>query len=441
MKANTQRYISILFNLLFLLLLAGCDQLLDELPFLGSPPEEAAPSATITPVPTVVSPEETATQLALNEEEHQIILWLPPAFDPENGTPAGIILKQQLDTFTAEYPDTTITVRIKAPTGPGGMLDSLSTASLAAPRVLPGIMIFSRQEFEKAAREGLLMPVDTVDFVPDAAPFLPYAEEITMVKGTRYGFAFAGDALCMAYKPLQVAYPPTRWLELNQPGAKVMAFPAADPQGLMELLFYMSREGGFDREDTRISLDEEPLQKSLQQLYEIANANAFPYWLIDYATFDQSWTALKNSNAAFAVTWTSLYLAELPENISITNLPSNGEEPFTLADGWVLAFPQTSLENFTRYQALAKYLLDAGFQGSWTEAAGLLPVSEKVLSGWKNTEVSGILLEVGKAAHALPENEVMSKVSPLFNQATIEMIRKQTTYIESSNKILKALSE
>jgi len=321
------------------------------------------------------------------------------------------------------------------------MLESLSTASLAAPDVLPGLLILSRSEFEKAARQGLLMPVDEIENVVNPGELFSYADEMTMVKGTRYAFPFAGDALCMSYKPIQVAYPPTRWQEYIQPDAKAMAFPAAEPQGIMPLLLYMSLGGGFGADDTVISLREDALQDSLRLLSDGASVNAFPYWLIDYATFNQSWTALKDSNATYAVVWISQYLAELPENIAVSNLPAPEDQPFTLADGWVLAFPQTSSEQLVRYQLLAQYLLNTDFQSRWTEAAGLLPASEEVLLGWKNTAVSGILLEIGRSARSLPRNHVISEVGNLFQQGTIEMIRQQTSYIESSNKILKALSE
>jgi len=203
----------------------------------------------------------------------------------------------------------------------------------------------------------------------------------------------------------------------------------------------MSLGGGFGTDETVINLREDALQESLLLLSDGANVNAFPYWLIDYATFDQSWAALKDSNATYAVVWTSQYLVELPENITVASLPAPDYQPFTLADGWVLAFPQTSSEQLARYHLLAQHLLDTDFQSRWTEAAGLLPVSEEVLLGWKNTSVSGILLEIGRSARSLPLNYVINEVGQLLQQGTIEMIRKQTSYIESSNKILKALSE
>jgi maltose-binding protein MalE len=264
---------------------------------------------------------------------------------------------------------------------------------------------------------------------------------MTIIKGTRYGLPFAGDALCMVYKPVQVAYPPTKWQELVQVNVKVMAFPVSDPLGLMQTLFYMSRGGGFGGDDTKVSLDETALQKSLLLLSDGASSNAFPTWLTDYTTFDQSWQALLNSNATYSVIWVSQYLADPQDGIMLGTLPAWEESSYTLADGWVMAFPQTSSVQFVNYQLLAEYLLDTEFQSSWSEAAGILPVNKQVLSGWKNKEVSGILLEIGNTAHPLPNNFILSKIGPLFNQATIEMIRKQTTYIESSNKILKALSE
>lgn len=431
----------LVFTILSLLIIpTGCEQLLAEIPFLGSIQPTNPPAVTETPAVTIV-PQITITAVPPEIDPNQIILWLPPEFDPENGTEAGNLLKEQLEKFTADQPDLTLDIRIKAPTGAGGMLDTLSTASLAAPGVVPGILIMPKTEFEQAARAGLLMPIDTeIDSAAQSQTF-PFANEMTFVKGTRYGLPFAGDALCMAYKPLEVAYPPTRWQELVNVNIKVFAFPASDSQGLLQTLLYMSLGGVFGGDETTVALNEPALQESLQLLSEGATGNAFPTWLTDYSTYDQSWEALLNSNSTYAMVWTSQYLADRPDNVTISPLPAWEDANYTLADGWVLTFPQTSAEQLAHFELLAGYLLESEFQGRWSEAAGLLPATEEALNRWKNQEVSGILLEIGRSAHALPSNLVTSKIAPLFQQATIEMIRKQTTYIESSNKILKALSE
>lgn len=440
MNLFSRRSVLLYFTVALLLLGTGCEQILQEIPFLQSSQPTVAPTVTIQPVSTPVA-QTTRTATAPELDPYFITLWLPPEFDPENGTPAGNLLKQQLDSFKTDHEEFTLDIRIKAPTGPGGMLDTLATASLAAPGVVPGIVILPRMEFEKAARAGLLMSIDLKELSGKQLEYLPYADKMTMVQGTRYGLPFVGDALCMAYKPIAVAYPHSKWQELVQTNIKVMAFPVSDVQGLMQTLLYMSLGGDFGEDDTRVTLDEAALQRSLLLLSEGATSNAFPTWLTDYTSYDQSWEALLNSNATYSVIWASQFLSEQPDNIAIKPLPAWDAESYTLADGWVLAFPQTSAEQFAEYQLLAEYLLDGDFQGQWTEAIGLLPSTDIALNRWENTEVSGILLEIGKTADPLPGNFVMSKIGPLFSQATIEMIRKQTTYIESSNKILKKLSE
>jgi hypothetical protein len=203
----------------------------------------------------------------------------------------------------------------------------------------------------------------------------------------------------------------------------------------------MNHKGTFGSDDQKIELSEEAIQKSLLVISEGANTNIFPYWLTDFSGFDQTWKALKDSSATYAMIWASQYLAEEPENITLTTLPAVTDDPFTLADGWVLAFPQTSTEKFLLYQELARYLLDSDFQSEWSEAAGLIPVSSLALSGWKNQEVSSILVEIGNSARSLPSNDVLFRIGPLFRDAANEMIRKQTSYIESTNMILNAIDE
>ena len=435
-----RRSLTVLLALLFLVSAVGCEQLSAQFPFLSRTPvpektvESPAPSTLVTETPSARTTPSVETQ-------SQIILWLPPVFDPENGTPQGMLLNQQLEAFASEHPEVSVEVRIKAVAGSGGLLDSLTTASLAAPTALPGLLILPRSEYEKAARAGLLLPIESPEDLLDPALVFPFADAMTLVKGSRFGFPFAGDFLCMAYKPLQVAYPPTTWQEVILGESKVLAFPADDPQGIMPLLLYMNHKGTFGSDDQKIELSEEAIQKSLLVISEGANTNVFPYWLTDFSGFDQTWKALKDSSATYAMIWASQYLAEEPENITLTNLPAVTDDPFTLADGWVLAFPQTSTEKFLLYQELARYLLDSDFQSEWSEAAGLIPVSSLALSGWKNQEVSSILVEIGNSAHSLPSNDVLFRIGPLFRDAANEMIRKQTSYIESTNMILNAIDE
>lgn len=425
--------------LLLVFTTTGCGQLLAELPFLQSTPVKTQP-AIVPQVTLSMVPMGTETPSLAEEDLTRITIWLPPAFDPDNGSPEGQLLRRQLQAFSTENPDISIEVRVKALSGPGGLLDSLSTASLAAPAVLPGLLILPRADLESAAISGLITRIEIENNPAFQVEQFAFAEDLAFVNDTRYGLPIVADALCLAYKSQQVVYPPTTWQEVIQL-KKVLAFPAAEPQASTTLLFYLQKSGEFTQNELEITINEQALQQTLMFLAEGANADVFPYWLTDYSTFNDSWLAVKDARATYSVIQASQYLAELPENTAITALPAFDEVPLTLADGWVIAFPQTSPERLAKYQQLAAYLVDTDFQAAWTEAAGMLPVSSAALSAWKNTEVSGILLEIAETARLAPSAELMSKVGPLFNQATIEMLRKQTTYIESSNKVIKALAE
>ncbi len=439
MKKLRLRFIVLVLAVLLTFPLTGCQQLLDEIPFIRRTPVVTVP--TVEPETTATAaPGVEPTPATLEEDLGQITLWLPPAFDPENGSPEGELFRQQLQAFTAANPDVTVDVRIKALSGSGGLLDSLTAASLAAPAALPGIIILPRSDLETAALNGLIMPLETESNLVTQADYFAFAEELILVKDTRYGLPFAADAMCMAYKSLQVVYPPTLWQEVIQLN-KVLAFPAAEPLGLTPLLLYLDKGGGFTLNEVQITLDEEALQQTLLFLAEGANTDVFPYWLTDYTNYEESWQAVKDARAAYAVIWASQYLEELPENTSISGIPSFEEDALTLAEGWAIAFPQTLPERFSLYQQLAAYLVDTEFQGAWTESAGMIPMSNQALATWKNVEVSGILLEIAEFAKLVPSSLLLNEVGPLFTQATIEMLRKQTTYIESSNKIIKTLSE
>ncbi len=439
MKRVILRSTALLFTLLLVFTTTGCEQLLAELPFLQNTVEKTQPAA-IPEVTPSMEPVETEAPSLMEEELTNITIWLPPAFDPENGSPEGQLLRRQLQAFSTENPEITVNIRIKALSGPGGLLDSLSAASLAAPAVLPGLLILPRADLEAAASSGLISPVEVENNPAFQVEQFAFAEDMAVFNDTRYGLPFAADALCLAYKSQQVVYPPKTWQEVIQLN-KVLAFPAAEQQGSMALLLYLDKGGSFTQNEIEVTVNEEALQQTLLFLAEGANSDVLPYWLTDYTTYDESWQAVRDARASYAVILASQYLAEMTENTAITSLPSFDEEPLTLADGWVIAFPQTSPERLTVYQQLAAYLVEPEFQAAWTEAAGKLPVSSSALAAWKNSEVSGILLEIAQSARLAPSAQIVNKVGPLFTQATIEMLKKQTTYIESSNKIIKALAE
>lgn len=431
-------FLAVLSMSLIVFLLSGCQNVLKQIPFLN-PTTEPTPSTAMTPAPTLAySMTQVPSQVTGSSEE--LSIWLPPQFDPNNGTPAGDLFKAQLEKFSADNPGVSVNVRIKSENGSGGMLDSLTTASTAAPSILPGLVILSRSDLERAAQNGLLFPLEPADFDIDFEDMFPFARDMGKTREAAYGVPFAGNALVLEYKPLQIGYPPMNWRDILQQQA-ILAFPAADPESLIPLLLYQQVGGVFNGDEEDVLLDEIPLQRSLQIIADGTTANVFPYWLTEYTTFDQSQQALIDSSAAYAIVWTSQYLSEKTDNLTITSLPTVENQIMTLADGWILAFPQTSSERYLAHLKLAECLIDPEFHQAWSEAAGILPVSKTVLSGWSDQGLSKILYPIAESARLIPTNNIIDTLGPLLNNASQGLIRKQISYIQASNAIIKELTE
>src|SRR5574340_1519023 len=114
--------------------LAGCDSLLK--PVNGTKPTStvAAPSQTETSAPTVTLEPVTPIPGA-----RTVVLWVPPQFNPGSGTPAGDQLQKRLDQFMEVNPGVLVEPRVKGASGPGGLLESLTTSSIAAPGAMPSV--------------------------------------------------------------------------------------------------------------------------------------------------------------------------------------------------------------------------------------------------------------------------------------------------------------
>ncbi len=146
--------------LLLVISLAGCDALGSPVgtPMPATPTSEiqVTPGAGSTPMPVTPSETDLPPQLPGIVTLH---LWLPPEFDPNDGTLAGNLLKARLEEFTAQNPGVSIEVRLKAVQGAGGLLESLVTASAAAPLALPDLVTLPRPLLEFSRPEGADLPL------------------------------------------------------------------------------------------------------------------------------------------------------------------------------------------------------------------------------------------------------------------------------------------
>jgi multiple sugar transport system substrate-binding protein len=344
-----------------------------------------------------------------------------------------------LATFVEQNPGVKINVRIKASDGPGGLLDSLSTASAAAPLALPSLVILTRADMENAALKGLIFPVDGLSKTINDPDWYEYARQLAQVQGSTFGVPMAGDTLLLLYRPVKIGTPPVDWpglLALGQP----LVFPAEDPNASLTLNLYQSAGAQVEDSQHRPILDSEVLGKVLKLYADGAQSGVFPYWLAQYQTDAQAWQAYHDQRAQWLITWSSRYLTELPADTSAMPIPTLGNEPFTLANGWLVALSDPIPERRALSMKLIEFLTESEFLAKWSAAIDYLPTRPTSLAAWPNQSLRSILSQVALSARISPSNDLAASLGPILEDATLQVIKRQSDPVQAAQAAAEKLN-
>jgi ABC-type glycerol-3-phosphate transport system substrate-binding protein len=398
-------------TLILVLVLTGCAQPTAPITTETTEPEPTltvTPAATQEPIPDTPSP---PTSLRL---------WVPPEFDPGNGTRAGRLLQARLDEFT-ERRGVNIEVRVKALNGSGGMVDSLSAANAAAPLALPDLSLLPHDLLEDAALKGLLTPLDGMIEPLEESDWYEYARQLAAVQNSTYGLPFAGDALLLLYRPAAVAEPPRDWVSTMEI-TSTLIFPAAEEQASFTLAQYLISGGKLQDDEGRPMLEAETLTQVLTFFQEANTTGLMPAWLTELTSDDQALTAYDENRGDMVVTWASRYLNELPVDTAAESIPTPTGSLDTLAHGWVWAISNPQVQRHPLSIELAEFLTSSDFLTRWSPAAGLLPPRSSALPGWFDTTTRNLIGRTVLSADIVSPTDVLTVISPALKQATIDVL-------------------
>lgn len=425
---------------LLLILLPACSAM-PNLPGI-MPATPTVPAATASPATTATLPGVTPTTTPGGPLTLRI--WLPPQFDPAQDTAAGRLLRERFLEFTRERPRVTLDIRVKAPQGPGGLLDSLTTAAAAAPQALPDLTALPRDLLETAALKGLLYPYDPADLSIAEEDWYPYAQELAHVQDSLYGLPFAGDALTLVYRSGMETEPPADWTSVIS-GTNSLVFPAADPQALFTLTLYQAQGGDVRDEQSKPVIETLALTEVLTYYAQAKVVGIMTDELTQYQSDEQVWAAFMEGRAQLAVTWCSRYLhnvtAVMDENVLLAPLPTSNARPFTLASGWVWSLATGEPERQRVAAELANFLTESSFLAEWTEAVGYLPPYPAALAEWEDlSRQPAVLDRIARSAHILPPAEILTSLSAPLWQATIDVLKSQNDPIVAAQEAAASLN-
>lgn len=399
-------------------LAAGCDSLPGWFPVPATPTPQGTPEVTPPPLTT---PDVTPTATVVVPRE--LVLWLPPEFDPQAETPAARLLQQRLEQFEKEQ-GYAIKVRLKAIGGPSSLLESMAAASAAAPMALPSVVALPRTDMETAALKGMLIPLDGLSALIDDPDWYEYARELALVQGEAFGLPFAGDAQVLVYRPSKITGSPARWEDLLALQLPV-AFPAGSPLGLTTMALYRSVGGNLEDAQRRPLLEPEKLVQVYNLYRNGSDAGVFPDWITQYETDAQVWQAYEDGQVDVCQTWSNTFLEARRPDSFLVPLPGLGSQPVVLASGWAWAVADPIADRRAVSARLVEWLSDAEFLAEWTEALGMLPTRPASLAAWKDQSLKTVLGQVALLARARPSVELATSLGPVLRDSTISVIKKE----------------
>lgn len=390
------------------------------------------PSVTITHTPNSEPVSTRVTPTSTPEGPTRLRVWLPPFLNPNSETAAGSLLSARLQEFQTANSDIIVETRVKNAAGPGGLFDSLVTASAAAPAALPDLIALPRDFLEAAALKGMLLPYDSLTTSLDDPDWYPFAKELAYIQNDIYGLPFAGDNLLQVYYTEPLTTPLTSWNALIESGA-VILFPAAAEDERFTLALYQANGGPTVDDQGRPMLNVGKLTEVLN-FYQSAvqSGSISPDLVTQLQTDEQVWEAFNQNRGNLMATWTSTYLQNPLDGVGIASIPTNNGKPFSLANGWVWALVGREEEKRRLAVDLAEFLTESQFLAEWSQAAGFLPARPSSLQGWTDKEFVSTIDEIASSAQLIPPTDVLSSLELPLGQAAIAVIKNQTDPVSAA---------
>lgn len=354
-----------------------------------------------------------------------IVIWLAPAFDPTSGSPAADLLAQRLAEFEQANPGLVIEARLKAESGPGGLLESLTAANEAAPAALPDLVTLDPVALNAAAVKGLIAPLDELIDRPAGPEWYPYAQAAALIDGAFYGLPLGSSADVLAYRIDAYAAPPLSWADLLTGPAPIL-FPAGDPTAAFTLAQYLALGGSLLDDTGRPTLDPSLLADILEFYSSSRAAGVLPLASRQHGNASSTWAVLRQGRATAAVAPLRSYLVERDTSLeAAVPLPTRDGSGICFASAWSWALVSREPARQQLLGRLLAWLSEPDFLGPWLRAMDLLPPTASALATWPRDSDTVLASRLATTARPIPSAESLVTFGPPLQRAVESVLSAQ----------------
>ncbi len=365
-------------------------------------------------------------------------IWIPPQFDPAQGTDEAKIFSEMIEEFLTENPDVRLSMRVKSTSGDSSALNTLSTAKNAAPDVIPSLVILDRNDLLSAFQKGLLYPIRTNIFA-DANSWYGYSKQASAIDSLVYGIPIAGDALVMVFRPSKTGAEMTTWDEILSRGLPI-AFSPSSSDALFPTFIYAAMGGKLVNDQGQAWLDQSILTQTLHFFLSGGQNGAFPPSLSQVIDNSQNWQMFLEGTVSIIVSKFSTYRHNQGTDIDAIALPRFPENnSYPLMTTWNVAL--TTNDPATQEYAIkfAEKLADPIFNDRWTSAAGYFPVRQSDHAAWQTDEQYQTILAINPNATLIPNAQILNKITPILNAAVSKVINTVATPEQAAQEAIAEL--
>ncbi|MBN2393058.1 MAG: extracellular solute-binding protein [Anaerolineae bacterium] len=345
----------------------------------SEPPQTPIPTdfPTSTPEPTLTP---TATPLP---SVATLTLWVPGFLSPYEDATGAAIFHEQLAAFSLIQPDIQVQIIVKKETGTGGLYNMLSTAYVAAPTVLPDVIILSEYDLQTATDAGYLQPLDAT--LVQTTDFFPFVRIADPAITTTYGVPFVIEAEQTAYRQNVAATAPLSWTAVLT-GNYSLLFPAAPADELASdsvLAAYIGAGGATSDENGKAKLDRAALEQVYRFVAEMVANN-----LIDVERISgledatACWELYQEGTGRMSVVPAGLFWIAPVEGTSPGWIPTPTGNPITIGHVWSMAMVSQDPYHQKAALKLLEWLTTPEQVADLTRATHMLPARFHAIELW-----------------------------------------------------------
>jgi ABC-type glycerol-3-phosphate transport system substrate-binding protein len=371
-----------------------------------------------------------------------LVMWTSEDYAPTSEIKGGERLIDQIRDFEREH-DVQVRVLLKKRAGIGGLLDFLTTASAAAPSVLPDLITLSASDLYRAAQAGLVQPLDGL-VSPELLDQFDFATALTRLGETTMGVLYQADLQHLVYDATVIEQAPRTWEALYDGDVPFVFVPTAPSDGVNDVILiqYLALGGRLTSGAGQPSLDVERLTQVLEFFQQAVQADVVPESVLDLTDANIAWATYRIGEAGMVQVPASTYLSDRAglSNTGFGPVPLHITGTTTVGEGWALAMVTQDVERQGMAIALMEHLLSQENNGTWTLDAGRLPARYATFEVWNEDDpylpfIRNLLAQAKPA----PNPDLAAAVGGPLAEALAKVLSGQETPADAAQAAAEAV--